>query len=93
MKLCVSDAPVDTGYDHRKIKKAKRTDEEKKKRKKEKRKKKEKEKEDKVMFTQWHVELELLLLLLIVEYYIQLLWYDIEMWQCKLHCVSKSSHL
>jgi len=48
----IADNVSDSGYDHRKIKKAKRTDEEKKKRKKEKRKKKEKEKEDKVVFSQ-----------------------------------------
>ena len=48
----IADSLSDSGYDHRKIKKAKRTDEEKKKRKKEKKKKKEKEKEDKVVFTQ-----------------------------------------
>jgi len=48
----IADNLSDSGYDHRKIKKAKRTDEEKKKRKKEKKKKKEKEKEDKVVFTQ-----------------------------------------
>jgi len=47
-----TDNVSDSGHDHRKIKKAKRTDEEKKKRKKEKKKKKEKEKEDKVVFTQ-----------------------------------------
>jgi len=50
--LWFTDNVSDSGHDHRKIKKAKRTDEEKKKRKKEKRKKKEKEKEDKVVFTQ-----------------------------------------
>ena len=48
----IADSLSDSGYDHRKIKKAKRTDEEKKKRKKEKKKKKEKEKEDKVVFSQ-----------------------------------------
>jgi len=47
-----TDNVSDSGHDHRKIKKVKRTDEEKKKRKKEKKKKKEKEKEDKVVFTQ-----------------------------------------
>jgi len=48
----IADNISDSSFEHRKIKKAKRTDEEKKKRKKEKKKKKEKEKEDKVVFTQ-----------------------------------------